>query len=91
MVLLESQVKLNTGDLAPDFDLMGTDDKKHSLHSYKDFSGLLVIFMCNHCPYVIAKIDAIKEIHQKFKGKIAVVGINSNDAVKGMLFVISSH
>ena len=81
MVLLESQVKLNTGGLAPDFDLMGIDDKKHSLHSYIDYEGLLVIFMCNHCPYVKAKIDAIKEIHQKFKEKIAVVGINSNDAV----------
>ena len=82
MVLLESQVKLNTGDPAPDFDLMGTDDKKHSLYSYKDYEGLLVIFMCNHCPYVKAKVEAIKEIHQKFKDKIAVVGINSNDAVK---------
>jgi peroxiredoxin len=82
MVLLESQVKLSTGDLAPDFDLMGIDDKKHSLHSYKDYEGLLVIFMCNHCPYVKAKVEAIKEIHQKFKDKIAIVGINSNDAVK---------
>ena len=81
MVLLESQVKLNTGDLAPDFDLMGTDDKKHSLDSYKDYEGLLVIFMCNHCPYVKAKVEAIKEIHQKFKDKIAVVGINSNDPI----------
>ena len=81
MVLLESQVKLNTGDLAPNFDLMGIDDKKHSLDSYKDYEGILVIFMCNHCPYVKAKIEAIKEIHQKFKGKIAVVGINSNDPV----------
>lgn len=82
MVLLESQVKLNTGDSAPDFDLMGIDDKKHSLDSYKDYEGLLVIFMCNHCPYVKAKVEAIKELHQKFKDKIAVVGINSNDAVK---------
>ena len=82
MVLLESQVKLNTGDSAPDFDLMGIDDKKHSRDSYKDYDGLLVIFMCNHCPYVKAKVEAIKEIHQKFKDKIAVVGINSNDSVK---------
>ena len=82
MVLLESQVKLNTGDSAPDFDLMGIDDKKHSLDSYKDYEGLLVIFMCNYCPYVKAKVEAIKEVHQKFKDKIAVVGINSNDAVK---------
>ena len=82
MVLLESQIKLNTGDLAPDFDLIGIDDKKHSLNSYKDYEGLLVIFMCNHCPYVKAKIEAIKEIHQKFNNKIAVVGINSNDSIK---------
>ena len=82
MVLLESQIKLNTGDLAPDFDLIGIDDKKHSLNSYQDYEGLLVIFMCNHCPYVKAKIEAIKEIHQKFNNKIAVVGINSNDSIK---------
>jgi peroxiredoxin len=79
MVLLESQIKLKAGDKAPDFQLLGIDDKKHSLSDYKDYAGLLVIFMCNHCPYVKAKIEAIKEIHKKFKDKIAVVGINSND------------
>ncbi len=82
MVLLESQIKLNKGDQAPDFELTGIDDKKHSLNDYKDSEGLLVIFMCNHCPYVKAKIEAIKEIHEKFGDKIAIVGINSNDAVK---------
>ena len=81
MVLLESQVKLKTGDSAPDFELLGIDDKKHSLRDYQDYQGTLVIFMCNHCPYVKAKIEAIKEIHQKFKDKIAIVGINSNDAI----------
>ena len=79
MVLLESQIKLKAGDKAPDFELLGIDNKKHSLNDYKDYTGLLVIFMCNHCPYVKAKIEAIKEIHKKFKDKIAVVGINSND------------
>jgi peroxiredoxin len=82
MVLLESQIKLQTGDQAPDFELMGIDDKRHSLKDYERYEGLLVIFMCNHCPYVKAKIDAIKEIHDKFKDRIALVGINSNDAVK---------
>ena len=38
--------------------------------------------MCNHCPYVKAKIDAIKEIHEKFKDRIALVGINSNDSTE---------
>jgi len=79
MVLLESQIKLKTGDQAPDFELMGIDDKKHSLVDYKDHQGLLVMFICNHCPYVKAKVEAIKEIHEKFKDKVALVGINSND------------
>lgn len=81
MVLLESQVKLKTRDHAPDFELLGIDDKKHSLNDYKDYEGLLVIFMCNHCPYVKAKIEAIKEVHEKFKDKIVVIGINSNDPI----------
>ena len=38
--------------------------------------------MCNHCPYVKAKIEAIKEIHDKFKDQISLVGINSNDSEK---------
>ena len=82
MVLLESKVSLQTGDIAPDFELLGIDDKQHSLTNYKDYKGLLVIFMCNHCPYVKAKIDAIKEIHEKFKDRIALVGINSNDSME---------
>ena len=82
MVLLESQIKLEKGDDAPNFDLMGIDDKKHALADYQDYEGFLVIFMCNHCPYVKAKVDAIKEIHEKFKDKIAVIGINSNDPIK---------
>ena len=81
MVLLESQIKLKAGDQAPDFDLIGIDDKNHSLNSYKDFDGLLVIFICNHCPYVKAKVDAINEIHDKFQDRIALVGINSNDPI----------
>ena len=81
MVLLESEGSLKTGDTAPDFSLKGIDDKIHSLNDYTQ-KGLLVIFMCNHCPYVKAKIEAIKEIHGKFKDQISLVGINSNDSEK---------
>ena len=81
MVVMESQVVLKKGDRAPEFELTGIDDKKHSLSSFEGYEGLLVIFMCNHCPYVKAKVDAIKEIHEKFGNKVAVVGINSNDSV----------
>jgi len=79
MVLLESQIKLRPGDAAPGFELMGTDGTRHSLDSYKGHDGLLIIFMCNHCPYVKAKMGAIKEIDERFRGRVAVVGINSND------------
>ena len=82
MVLLESKITLKTGDSAPDFSLKGIDDQIHSLGSYAQSKGLLIIFMCNHCPYVKAKIDAIKQIHEKFNENIALVGINSNDSTE---------
>ncbi|MFN3655271.1 MAG: thioredoxin family protein [Candidatus Nitrosotenuis sp.] len=81
MVVMESQVQLKKGDSAPDFELLGIDDKKYSLASFAKYDALLIIFMCNHCPYVKAKVDAINEIQNKFHEKVAVVGINSNDSV----------
>ena len=61
MVLLKSEIALKPGDTAPDFNLLGIDDKKHALSEYKD-KVKLIIFMCNHCPYVQAKVDAMNEI-----------------------------
>ena len=81
MAKMESVILLKTGDVAPEFSLKGIDDNTHSLNDYSK-KGLLVIFMCNHCPFVKAKIEAIKEIHNKFKDDISIVGINSNDSVK---------
>jgi len=80
MVLLESQIKLKTGDIAPNFELLGIDDKKHSLNDYRSYKGILVIFMCNHCPYVKAKIDSLNELYEKCGQDIAIIGINSNDS-----------
>ncbi len=80
MVLLKSEIALKPGDKAPDFELLGIDDKKHAISEYKDYQALLIVFMCNHCPYVQAKVGAMNEIYEKFKGKIAMVGINTNDS-----------
>ena len=80
MVLLESQVKLQAGDAAPDFSLVGIDDRRHSLSDYDGYRGLLVIFMCNHCPYVKAKTDAFNELYDAHGSEVAIIGINSNDA-----------
>lgn len=80
MVLLESQIKLKAGDIAPDFELLGIDDKTHALNDYNGYKGVLIIFMCNHCPYVKAKADALNELHERFGDRVAIVGINSNDS-----------
>jgi peroxiredoxin len=82
MVLLESQIKLKAGDKAPDFELLGIDDKNHRLSDYSNYHGILIIFMCNHCPYVKAKFEAFNELYEKFGDKIAIVGINSNDSTE---------
>ena len=84
MALTESDYKkLRKGDGAPDFSLPGTDGKTHSLQTLRGKNATLVIFMCNHFPYVKPKIDEMKRIAADFRAKgVSVVGINSNDAVK---------
>ncbi|MFH1593005.1 MAG: thioredoxin family protein [Candidatus Woesearchaeota archaeon] len=79
MVLTESGKKLKIGDRAPDFSLKGVDGNSYSLKDFRDKKAVLIIFMCNHCPYVKIKIDAIKKLQEDFKENIQVIGINSND------------
>ncbi|MBS3128027.1 thioredoxin family protein [Candidatus Woesearchaeota archaeon] len=81
MVLLKSKEILKIGQQAPSFELIGVDSKAYALADFKGKS-VLVIFMCNHCPYVIPQIPTIKKIAEKYKEKIVVIGINSNDARK---------
>lgn len=71
------------GQNAPAFRLPGVDGKTYSLESFKDSKALLVIFMCNHCPYVIAVQERINVLAKNFASRnLAVVGINSNDSVR---------
>jgi len=79
MALTQSQAKLQTGDTAPDFQLQGIDEKMYSLADFSGHKGLLIIFMCNHCPYVHAKMDAILALYEKFQESVPVIGINSNE------------
>ena len=70
---------LNTGSRAPDFTLKGVDGVMHSLRDYKS-KAALVVFICNHCPYVKARISDIVALQSKFKpSELQVIGINSND------------
>lgn len=65
---------------APDFSLPGVDGKTYSFADVQGEKGTLVIFMCNHCPYVLAILDRlIRDIHDLQAQGVGVVAINSND------------
>ena len=71
---------IDLGTHAPDFDLPGTDGKRYSLSSFKDKPVLVVIFSCNHCPYVKAYEDRMVSIQSEYASKgVQLVAINSND------------
>lgn len=68
------------GSEAPPFSLQSVDGKTYSLDSFRDRKGLLVVFMCNHCPYVVAVHERLSGLAREFAGRgIEVIGINSND------------
>lgn len=67
---------------APEFSLPGTDGKTHSLKDVAGPNGTLVMFICNHCPYVLAVLDRIVEDAEKLQVLgVGVVAISSNDVV----------
>lgn len=68
------------GRAAPDFDLPGVDGRQHNLASCRGPNGLLVMFICNHCPYVQAIIDRlIRDCRDLQTEGIGCVAIMSND------------
>ena len=71
---------LKIGSNAPRFDLPNIDGKRYSLNSLNDKKALIIIFSCNHCPYVQAYEGRIKRIQNEYKDKgVTVVAINSNE------------
>lgn len=74
---------LPLGTPAPDFALPDVDGKTVKLSDFKDSPGLLVVFMCNHCPFVIHLADALAAFGVEYQEKgLAMVGISANDADK---------
>jgi len=67
---------------APPFTLRATDGKTYSLEALRGKNGTLVMFICNHCPYVKAVIDRIVRDCEELRGLgIGAVAISSNDVV----------
>ncbi len=65
----------------PEFkNLPGVDGKKYSSSDFKDASILIIVFSCNHCPYVKAYEDRMIAVQKDYAGKgVQLVAINSND------------
>ncbi|MBI2068341.1 MAG: thioredoxin family protein [Deltaproteobacteria bacterium] len=81
MVLItQNAPKLKFGDPAPDFSLVGVDGRIYSLASFKDKKILVVMFTCNHCPYVQAYEGRMITIQKDYADKgVQLIAINSND------------
>ncbi|MCX8018749.1 MAG: thioredoxin family protein, partial [Rhodocyclaceae bacterium] len=68
------------GQPAPDFDLIGVDGRRYTLADVRGPNGLLVMFICNHCPYVRAVKDRIvRDVLELKQYGIGAVAIMSND------------
>jgi len=82
MVLTKTPI-CNFGEKAKSFKLKGTDGKIHNLEDNLGKSGLLIMFICNHCPYVKAVIEDIvndcKKLEEDGLKSIAIMSNNTDD------------
>ncbi len=75
-----SSTMLELGTAAPDFSLPDTTGQLVSLADYKQAPATLVVFMCNHCPYVKHIANQLAEFAREYQAKsVAVIGVNAND------------
>ena len=71
---------LPLGTPAPNFDLPDPDGQRHRLGDFADAKGLLVMFICNHCPFVIHLEHALAAFARDYRANgLAIVAVNSND------------
>jgi peroxiredoxin len=68
-------------ETAPAFDLPGVDGRNHSLDEYADADVLVLVQLCNHCPYVLAWEGRINDLQRSYEDRgVRIVAISSNDA-----------
>jgi len=79
MVAVNSTM-LPLGTKAPEFRLPDTSGKMVSLSDFKNARALLVVFMCNHCPYVKHIRAGLAQVARDYTPRgVGITGINSND------------
>lgn len=80
MAEVPSTRALAIGSVAPEFELPDATGRLHTLDDVRGPRGLLVMFVCNHCPFVVHLANALAAFARELDGQgIGVVAINSND------------
>lgn len=75
-----SSFQLNPGDSVPDFSLPDADGQVLTRSSIAGEKGLLVVFACNHCPFVVHLANALGDLAREIaKQGVNTMAINSND------------
>ena len=75
--------KFPLGSKLPSFDLPNVDGQKIGANYFKGSKAGLVVFTCNHCPYVKGSEEMLISIIRKFEGQgLKTLAINSNDAAQ---------
>ena len=73
---------VNLGTLAPNFKLLNTRNNEPVISdNYFNKNGTIIMFICNHCPFVIHVLDEIVSITKKYDNEISFIAISSNDIV----------
>lgn len=76
----DTSLKINSK--LPDFNLQSTDGKHYSQDSFQKSKVLVIMFTCNHCPYVQAYENRLIKLQDSFKDKeVSFVAINANDEI----------
>src|SRR5580700_7839955 len=72
---------MKLGEKAPSFELPGVDGKTHALAALKGAKATIVVFSCNHCPYVALNEDRLIQAARDYAAKgVGFAAINANDA-----------
>jgi peroxiredoxin len=80
---LTHSTQIALGTPAPGFDLPGVDGQRYTLDSFASAPALVVMFICNHCPYVKAINGRLVALASAYQARgVAFVAISSNDAAR---------
>ncbi|MCC5830941.1 MAG: thioredoxin family protein [Phycisphaeraceae bacterium] len=71
---------LQLGETAPDFSLPGVDGRNWPPGDFSDAKVLIIVFTCNHCPYVTGSQDRLDSLYAEYAPKgVRMIAINSNE------------